>query len=139
MMQIASRPVRPLERLEYRRGDAQRLDESLLITIPPHQRDQGAIELGLLKRASGVKHRFGGEERSGWLPPGAAIPLATPVHDLTLMRLPPMRLPRVRLTMRRMMAAVAVAALVSLVVFNSYPVPFVTEDAVGSSLLADVV
>jgi hypothetical protein len=40
--------------------------------------------LAVLKRASGVSYRCGGESHSGWLPPGAAIPLPTPARDLTL-------------------------------------------------------
>jgi hypothetical protein len=40
--------------------------------------------LAVLKRASGVSYWYGGESHSGWLPPGAAIPLPTPVRHLTL-------------------------------------------------------
>jgi hypothetical protein len=35
-----------------------------------------------VKRATGILLRLGGEEPSGWLPPGAAKPLATPVRDV---------------------------------------------------------
>ena len=40
--------------------------------------------LAVLKRVSGVAYQCGGEEPTGWLPPGAAIPLPTPVRNLTL-------------------------------------------------------
>jgi hypothetical protein len=40
--------------------------------------------LAVIKRAAGVEHQFGGEEHSGWLPPGAATPLPTPVRRVTL-------------------------------------------------------
>ena len=35
-----------------------------------------------LKRASGIRLRLGGEEPTGWLPPGAARPLPTPVREV---------------------------------------------------------
>jgi hypothetical protein len=38
----------------------------------------------VLKRAFGVPYKRGGVEHSGWLPPGAAIPLPTPIRHLTL-------------------------------------------------------
>jgi hypothetical protein len=38
----------------------------------------------VLRRASGVPHQYGGEEHRGWLPPGAATPLPTPVRNVTL-------------------------------------------------------
>ncbi len=38
----------------------------------------------LKKHASGIAHTYGGEEHRGWLPPGAAIPLPTPVRTVTL-------------------------------------------------------
>jgi hypothetical protein len=38
----------------------------------------------IIKRIEGVLHRDGGEVHRGWLPPGAAIPLPTPVRDLVL-------------------------------------------------------
>ena len=40
--------------------------------------------MALLKRASGVGYEYGGEGHSGWLPPGAATPLPTPVRRVTL-------------------------------------------------------
>jgi hypothetical protein len=40
--------------------------------------------MAVLRLASGVPHQCGGEEHSGWLPPGAAIPLPTPIRHLTL-------------------------------------------------------
>lgn len=38
----------------------------------------------LIKRVRGVPFQFGGEEHSGWLPPGAAIPLPTPIVNVLL-------------------------------------------------------
>jgi hypothetical protein len=40
--------------------------------------------LAVLKRASGVGYRYGGEQHTGWLPPGAATPLPTPIRHVTL-------------------------------------------------------
>lgn len=37
-----------------------------------------------IKRALGIPVRFGGVEHSGWLPPGAAKPLPTPIEDVVL-------------------------------------------------------
>ncbi len=39
---------------------------------------------GPMKRIASVPCRFGGEPHSGWLPPGAAIPLPTPINDVLL-------------------------------------------------------
>jgi hypothetical protein len=36
----------------------------------------------VVKRVVGLPVRFGGEEHSGWLPPGAAWPRPTPIRDL---------------------------------------------------------
>ena len=38
----------------------------------------------IVKRVVGRPHRFGGEEHTGWLPPGAAKPLPTPIYDVLL-------------------------------------------------------
>ncbi len=38
----------------------------------------------VLKHAYGIPHECGGEEHTGWLPPGAATPLPTPIRHLTL-------------------------------------------------------
>jgi hypothetical protein len=38
----------------------------------------------VIKRVLGLPFRFGGEEHSGWLPPGAAMPLPTPIEDVVL-------------------------------------------------------
>jgi hypothetical protein len=38
----------------------------------------------IVKRALAVPFAFGGEEHSGWLPPGAATPLPTPVQHFVL-------------------------------------------------------
>ncbi|HZL90228.1 MAG TPA: hypothetical protein VFB96_17825 [Pirellulaceae bacterium] len=38
----------------------------------------------VVRYVRGLPFRFGGEEHSGWLPPGAATPLPTPVHDVLL-------------------------------------------------------
>lgn len=32
----------------------------------------------------GIAHEFGGESHSGWLPPGAAVPLPAPIVSVTL-------------------------------------------------------
>ena len=40
--------------------------------------------MAVIKRVSGLPHRFGGVEHSGWLPPGAAIPRPTPIEDVVL-------------------------------------------------------
>ena len=40
--------------------------------------------MAVLKRASGVSYEYGGEQHCGWLPPGAATPLPTPVRRVTL-------------------------------------------------------
>ncbi|SIO61381.1 hypothetical protein SAMN05444166_6743 [Singulisphaera sp. GP187] len=40
--------------------------------------------MSVIKRVSGVSYVYGGEPHRGWLPPGAAIPLPTPVHRVTL-------------------------------------------------------
>jgi hypothetical protein len=40
--------------------------------------------MAVLRRASGVSFEYGGHEHSGWLPPGAATPLPTPVQHVTL-------------------------------------------------------
>lgn len=40
--------------------------------------------MAVLKRASGVGHRCGGEPHTGWLPPGAATPRPTPIRLVTL-------------------------------------------------------
>lgn len=37
-----------------------------------------------IKRVRGIPVRFGGVEHSGWLPPGAANPLPTPIEDLVM-------------------------------------------------------
>ena len=37
-----------------------------------------------VKKVTGLPVRFGGEEHSGWLPAGAAVPLRTPVRDVLL-------------------------------------------------------
>jgi hypothetical protein len=37
-----------------------------------------------IKRVVGIPVRFGGVEHSGWLPPGAAKPLPTPIEDLVI-------------------------------------------------------
>jgi hypothetical protein len=42
----------------------------------------GANQNRVVKRITGLPFRIGGEEHSGWLPPGAAKPLPTPVRDL---------------------------------------------------------
>jgi hypothetical protein len=38
----------------------------------------------VLKEIRNVRVRFGGESPSGWLPAGAAKPLPTPVHEVSL-------------------------------------------------------
>jgi hypothetical protein len=38
----------------------------------------------VLKHALGIPYRCGGEAHSGWFPPGASIPLPTPIRLLTL-------------------------------------------------------
>ena len=38
----------------------------------------------VIKRFVGLPFRFGGTEHSGWLPPGAAKPLPTPIEDVVL-------------------------------------------------------
>lgn len=43
-----------------------------------------AAMLDVVKRVSGLPFQFGGEEHSGWLPPGAAIPLPTPIRNVLL-------------------------------------------------------
>ncbi len=40
--------------------------------------------MAILKRIRGLRIRVGGVEHSGWLPAGAAVPLPTPVRDLTV-------------------------------------------------------
>ena len=40
--------------------------------------------MDVVKRISGVRVQFGGEEHSGWLPPGAAKPLPTPITQHVL-------------------------------------------------------
>jgi len=40
--------------------------------------------MAVVKRINGLPFRFGGEEHSGWLPPGAAKPLPTPIEDVLL-------------------------------------------------------
>lgn len=37
-----------------------------------------------IKRVTGLAVQFGGEEHSGWLPPGAAKPLPTPIVNAVL-------------------------------------------------------
>jgi hypothetical protein len=37
-----------------------------------------------VKRIAGLACLFGGEPHSGWLPPGAAIPLPTPIREVLL-------------------------------------------------------
>jgi hypothetical protein len=49
--------------------------------VPSHETE---VQMAVVKRASGVPYESGGLEHSGWLPPGAAIPLPTPVLRLTL-------------------------------------------------------
>ena len=39
---------------------------------------------GVVKRVVGLPIRIGGEEHTGWLPPGAATPLPTPIRDVVL-------------------------------------------------------
>jgi hypothetical protein len=39
---------------------------------------------GIIERISALPVRFGGVEHSGWLPPGAAKPLPTPIEDVLL-------------------------------------------------------
>ncbi|QDT56744.1 hypothetical protein Pan44_48040 [Caulifigura coniformis] len=38
----------------------------------------------IVKHIEGVAYQEGGEEHSGWLPPGAAKPLPTPIRHLVL-------------------------------------------------------
>jgi hypothetical protein len=38
----------------------------------------------VLKRMTGLSRQFGGEEHVGWLPPGAARPLPTPITQHVL-------------------------------------------------------
>jgi hypothetical protein len=38
----------------------------------------------VVKRIRSLPFQFGGEEHSGWLPPGAAVPLPTPVQNVLL-------------------------------------------------------
>jgi hypothetical protein len=40
--------------------------------------------LAVLKRVFGVSYAYGGEEHSGWLPPGATTPLLTPNRRVML-------------------------------------------------------
>ena len=40
--------------------------------------------MAVIKRFLGLPFRFGGAEHSGWLPPGAAKPLPTPIEDVVL-------------------------------------------------------
>src|SRR5947208_1656022 len=40
--------------------------------------------MAVIKRVRGLPFRFGGAEHSGWLPPGAAKPLPTPIEDVLL-------------------------------------------------------
>ncbi len=40
--------------------------------------------MGLLKRISGLRWQYGGEQPSGWLPAGAAPPPPTPIVRATL-------------------------------------------------------
>ena len=40
--------------------------------------------MGRVKWGVGLPFRLGGKPHSGWLPPGAAIPLPTPIRDLLL-------------------------------------------------------
>ena len=40
--------------------------------------------LEIVKRVTGLPVQFGGEQHTGWLPAGAAIPLPTPVVDVLL-------------------------------------------------------
>jgi len=37
----------------------------------------------IVKRIAGYQLKIGGEPHSGWLPKGAAIPLPTPIRDIT--------------------------------------------------------
>ncbi len=38
----------------------------------------------VIKRLTGVSAQFGGEQHTGWLPPGAARPLPTPLRQVLL-------------------------------------------------------
>jgi hypothetical protein len=40
--------------------------------------------MDVVKRVSGMSFRLGGEEHSGWLPPGAAVPLPAPIHNVLM-------------------------------------------------------
>ena len=40
--------------------------------------------LEIVKRVTGWPVRFGGEQHTGWLPAGAAVPLPTPILDVLL-------------------------------------------------------
>lgn len=40
--------------------------------------------LEIVKRVTGLPVQFGGEQHTGWLPAGAAVPLSTPVIDVLL-------------------------------------------------------
>lgn len=40
--------------------------------------------MNVVKRMTGLAFRFGGVEHSGWLPPGAAKPLPTPIVDVVI-------------------------------------------------------
>ncbi len=40
--------------------------------------------MAVIKRVTDVRVRFGGEEHSGWLPPGAAKPLPTPIEEVVV-------------------------------------------------------
>jgi hypothetical protein len=42
----------------------------------------GCIVCEVVLRAVGLPIRLGGEQHTGWLPAGAAIPLPTPIRDL---------------------------------------------------------
>ena len=38
----------------------------------------------VMERIDAFRVTFGGEPHSGWLPPGAAVPMPTPVHEVEL-------------------------------------------------------
>lgn len=40
--------------------------------------------MAVIKRATGIRFTYGGDEHRGWLPSGAAKPLPTPIRHVTL-------------------------------------------------------
>ena len=65
-------------------GRARCLFYNAVVDLPEGPEPPGWPAFDGRKRIRGLRIRVGGVKHSGWLPAGAAVPLPTPVRDLTV-------------------------------------------------------